>query len=120
MNICSLWRNGTHYGWSCITPYDDRKPVIGYFDEGVPETADWEIKFMVEHGIDVQAFCWYGDNSAGPLKTPYWGAQLHDAFMYAEYSDYMYYCLQWETSATDEFGSGQFRNYVIPYWIENY
>ena len=120
MNICSLWRNGTHYGWSCITPYDDRKPVIGYFDEGVPETADWEIKYMVEHGIDVQAFCWYGDASSGPLKTPYWGAQLHDGFMYAEYSDYMYYCLQWETSATDEFGSAQFRNYVIPYWFENY
>jgi len=120
MNICSLWRNGTHYGWSCITPYDDRKPVIGYFDEGVPETADWEIKYMVEHGIDVQAFCWYGDNGAGPLKTPYWGAQLHDGFMYAEYSDYMYYCLQWETSATDEFASPQFRNYVIPYWFENY
>ena len=120
MNICSLWRNGTHYGWSCITPYDDRKPAIGYFDEGVPETADWEIKYMVEHGIDVQAFCWYGDNGAGPIKTPSWGAQLHDGFMYAEYSDYMYYILQWETSATVKFGSGQFRNYVIPYWFENY
>ena len=120
MNICSLWRNGTHYGWSCITPYDDRRPVIGYYDEGVPETADWEIKFMVEHGIDVQSFCWFGDNGAGPLKTPSWGEQLHEAFMYAEYSNYMYYVLQWETSGTTRFGSSQFRNYVIPFWFENY
>ena len=120
MNICSLWRNGTHYGWSCITPYDDRRPVIGYYDEGVVETADWEIKYMVEHGIDVQSFCWFGDNSAGPLKTPSWGEQLHDAFMYAEYSDYMYYVLQWETSGTQQFNAGQFRNYVIPFWFENY
>ncbi len=120
MNICSLWRNGTHYGWSCITPYDDRKPVIGYYDEGVAETADWEIKYMVEHGIDVQSFCWFSDSSSGPLKTPKEGEQLHNGFMYAEYSNYMYYVLQWETSASAKCTSSQFRNYVIPFWFENY
>lgn len=120
MNICSLWRNGIHYGWACITPYNDRKPVMGYYDEGVPETADWEIKYMVEHGVDVQAFCWYGDSSSGPLKTPEWSSQLHDGYMYSKYSDYMYYCLMWETSGSKPVSSSQFRNYVIPYWFENY
>ena len=64
INVCSLWKNGSHYGWHCITPYDDRQPVLGYYDEGSAETADWEIKYMTEHGIDFQAFCVfvYGKN----------------------------------------------------------
>ncbi len=120
VNVCSLWRNGTHYGWACITPYDEPTPVLGYYDEGNPETADWEIKYMVEHGIDVQAFCWYGDVSSGAIKTPNWSEQLHDGYMYAKYSDYMKYVIQWETSASKNTSSEQFRNYVVPYWFENY
>ena len=120
VNICSLWRNGTHYGWACITPYDEPSPILGYYDEGVPEMADWEIKYMVEHGIDVQAFCWYGDVSNGPIKKPYLGEQLHDGYMYAKYSNYMKYVIQWETSASKGATSSQFRNYVVPYWFENY
>ncbi len=121
MNICSLWRNnGTHYGWACITPYDANKPVLGYYDEGNPETADWEIKYMVEHGIDVQALCWYSDASNGPLKNPRYNYQLHDGIQQAKYEDYMKYCLIWEVSNSDKANSDQFRNYVIPYWFENY
>ena len=28
VNVCSLWRNGDHYGWACITPYDEPRPVL--------------------------------------------------------------------------------------------
>ena len=120
LNICSLWRNGTHYGWHCITPFDEPTPVLGYYDEGVPETADWEIKFMVEHGIDFQAFCWYSDVKMGPLKEPRNGEQLHNGYQYAKYSDYMKYCLLFEVANGAHFDSQQFRNYVIPFWFENY
>ena len=120
MNVCSLWRNGVTDSWACISPYDDHSPLIGYFDEGIPETADWEIKQMVDHGIDVQAFCWYGSSGSGPMKYPSHSAQLHEGYMYAKYSDYMKYCLIWETSSATGFSSGQFRNYIIPYWFENY
>ncbi len=119
LNICSLWRNGTHFGWHCISPYDEPKPVLGYYDEGVPETADWEIKYMVEHGIDFQAFCWYCDTSSGPLKEPRNGEQLHNAYQYAKYSDYMKYCILIEAKSNG-FNSEQFRNHVVPYWFENY
>ncbi len=120
MNICSLWRNGTHFGWACITPFDERKPVLGYYDEGVPETADWEIKYMVEHGIDVQAFCWFHEVKTGPIKTPRNSEQLHNGYMYAEYSDYMYYTLLWEAQNSSGIDSTQFRTNVVPYWFENY
>lgn len=33
MNVCSLWRNGEHTGWATITPYEDIRPVLGYYDE---------------------------------------------------------------------------------------
>ena len=120
LNICSLWRNGTHYGWACITPYDEPSPVLGYYDEGLPETADWEIKYMVDHGIDFQAFCWYTDVVEGALKHPRQSEQLHNGFQYAKYSDYMKYCLILETKGSKAFDSEQFRNYIIPYWFENY
>ena len=53
INVCSLWQEGTHWGWATVTPHESL--VLGYYDEGIPETADWEIKYMVEHGIDFQA-----------------------------------------------------------------
>ncbi len=120
-NVCSLWKDdSTHFGWAVITPYDENKPVLGYYDEGSPESADWEIKFMVEHGIDAQAFCWYaGGVQEGPIKTPRLSSQLHDGYQLSRYEDYMKYCIIWEASGT-KFKPEQFRNYVIPYWFENY
>ncbi len=121
INVCSLWRNGTHFGWACISPYDDAEPILGYYDEGVPETADWEIKYMVEHGIDFQAFCWYAENSNSPIKEPRNAAQLHDGYMYAEYSDAMKYCLIWEAAnAARPKDMNAWKQYFVPYFMENY
>ncbi len=120
LNICSLWKNGEHWGWACITPYDEPKPVLGYYDEGTPESADWEIKYMVEHGIDFQAFCWYADNANAPIKEPRNGDQLHEGYMYAKYSDYMKYTIIWEAANSAHFKADAFREHVIPFWFENY
>ena len=120
MDACSLWINGSHRGWACISPFDEPKPVLGYYDEGIPETADWEIKYMVEHGVDFQALCWYSDVTSGPLKKPTYSDQLHEGYMYAKYSDYMDYALIWEALSGKRFNAETFRNYVIPYWFENY
>ncbi len=120
MNICSLWRNGTHFGWGVVSAYDEPTPLLGFYDEGNPESADWEIKWMVEHGIDVQAFCWYADTSTAPLKFPNNSQQLHHGYMYSEYSDYMYYVIIWEAAGTNKLTSQQFRTNTVPYWFENY
>ena len=119
INVCSLWENGSHWGWATVTPHDDLKPVLGYYDEGLPETADWEIKYMVEHGIDFQAFCWYAGYSNSPLKS---GAKhLDNAFLNAKYSDQMKFCLLWEAAnGARPADSAAFRNYYVPFWIENY
>ena len=121
MNICSLWSYESTHGWLTISPYEDFRPILGYYDEGSPECADWEIKMMVEHGIDFQAFCWYADQSNAPLRYPSNMLQLNEGYMYAKYSDMMNYCLIWEAAnGRHPSGSEAFRKYFVPYWIEHY
>ena len=121
LNVCSLWAYTSNHGWSCVTPYEEYRPVLGYYDEGSPETADWEIKFLTEHGVDFQAFCWYADNANGPLKTTRNSIHLHDGYMNARYSDRMKYCIIWEAAnGAHPADSNAFRSYFVPFWIENY
>jgi len=121
MNICSLWINGEHYGWGCVSPYEDITPVLGYYDEGIPECADWENKFMAEHGIDFQAFCWYASETNAPMKSTRLASQLDEAYLHSKYGDDVKFCLLWEAAnASRPANSAAFRNYFVPYWIENY
>lgn len=100
MNICNLWRNGQHWGWDNISPYDENKPLLGFYDEGLTEVSDWEIKFMAEHGIDFQLVCWY-HSAENPMKTFYSSTPnaLFRGFMNAKYSDdYGKFALLWEAA----------------------
>src|ERR1039458_3507394 len=54
-----------------IDPYRaQRRPYLGWYDEGNPEETDWEIKWQVEHGIGFEQHCWYRPNNAvnHPIK----------------------------------------------------
>ncbi len=120
INMCSLWRTGNHIGWDCITAFPETKPVIGYYDEGIPEVADWEIKFMVENGINQQYYCWYlGQYRNGPIKKSRLSDALVDGFMNAKYSDMMQFGLIFEAAATPE-SPESFKRYIVPFWIENF
>ena len=119
VNVCSLWNNDTHYGWNLITPFEE--PYLGYYDEGNPEAADWEIKYMVEHGIDFQMVCWYAETHSAPLKKPYLSEYLHDGFQNAKYSEYMKYALLVECkNAEMPTSQEEWQQYYVPYFIENY
>jgi len=120
MNVCSLWVTGDfHKSWASVSAYDDKKPVLGYYDEGIIETADWEIKFLLEHGVDFQMFCWYPNTNSAPLK-PSHASHLHDAFMNAKYSDMTKFAIIWEASGTNPANVASFKNFYAPYIIENY
>ena len=121
VNACSLWRNdGTHYGWAPITPHE--RPVLGYYDEGSPEAADWEIKYLVEHGVVYQSVCWFVGESNAPLKSYPNVKHFHDGFMNAEYSHMMKYFINFEvnTNMVRPAGSEAWRKYFVPAIIENY
>ena len=121
MNMCSLWHTGSHIGWDCISPYPEIKPALGYYDEGLPEVADWEIKFMLEHGVDFQLYCWYASESNAPLKTTGLSEAIHDGYFNCKYSDMSRFALLWEAAnARHPAGSEAFRRYFVPYWIEQF
>jgi hypothetical protein len=119
---CSLWREGQHLGWDRINPYPERVPLLGFYDEGSPEQADWEIKWMAEHGINFQMYCWYRPTGSEgkPIKEPRLGAALHDGYFNAKYSDKADFMIMWEASSSKVSGSEDFRNNVVPYWMEYY
>ncbi len=117
MNVCSLWSNGSHYGWACITPFDDPQPVLGYYDEGSTETADWEIKYLVEHGIDFQAFCLFFYH-AEPFNL---SNHLFNGFMNAKYSDMSEFCILLEAANGDSPATVEdWKERWVPYIIENF
>ncbi|MGN1121297.1 MAG: stalk domain-containing protein, partial [Eubacteriales bacterium] len=121
MNVCNLWRNGYHWGWDNISPYDDNRPVLGWYDEGLPEVADWEIKFMVEHGVDFQLLCWYHSGES-PMKTFYGSTPkaLFQGFMNAEYSDeYGKFALLWEAANGQKPQNlDDFKARFVDFWVE--
>jgi hypothetical protein len=122
MQTCPLWREGHHYGWDPINPYPERTPYMGFYDEGNPETADWEIKWMVEHGVDFQLACWFKPQggAGNPIKDPWLGNAINDGYMNSQYGDQMKFAIVWENAVSQLSGSSDFRNNLVPYWIETY
>ena len=120
MSVCSLWREGTHYGWDCITPYEEATPVLGFYDEGNPEVADWEIKMLVEHGYDFQHFCWYVGNATDGIKEPRLGDALHNGYFNAKYSHMQDFMIMWENNGYSFKTVDDFKTKVWDYWCDWY
>lgn len=122
INMCSLWREGSHRGWEAVSAYEDKRLYLGFYDEGIPEVADWEIKYMLEHGIGIQHLCWYSPtvDLQAPIKKPIMSSALHDGFFNAKYSDMMKFCIMWENTKQDVKDLEQFKKYVWNYWAEYY
>lgn len=118
MNICSLWREGSHYGWDCITPFPENKPLLGYYDEGITETADWELKWMAEHGLDFQLYCWYTSENAKPIMKTMLSEEIHYGHMLAKYSDKVKIALLWEADTGKPSCFEDVRDYFVPYFID--
>ncbi len=122
LNICSLWHQGQHRGWEAVSAFADKEPVLGYYDEGLTELADWEIKYMVEHGIEVQHLCWYcpSNDINVPIKKSRMNDALHDGFFNAKYSDMMKFTFMWENSGQNVKNLEQFEKYIWNYWVDYY
>ena len=124
MNVCWLWRDQqSGEGWDATSPFSEFDPYLGLFDEGLRETADWELKWMAEHGIDFVHVCWYcpsADIQAPIKEMRHSYAALHDGYMMAEYSDLVDFCIMWENNAQDCYSFEQFRDYIWNYWCEYY
>lgn len=119
MLMYSMWREGIHYGWDRISPYDDRTPYLGYYTEGQTEVADWEIKWQKEHGIDYQVYPFPLADSDAPIKRAKRSEALEDGFLESEFD--MDFAMLWSSVTTSNLKNVEnFKTCHVPYWIEYY
>lgn len=121
MLMYSMWREGFHFGWDRMSPYDERTPYMGYYTEGLAETADWETKWLAEHGVNFQIFTFSSVPRSvdAPIKKPTRSQALIDGLLVGKYK--MDFCIMWSTPNEQTIrGLEDFKNNILPYWVENY
>ena len=121
LQSCNLWVEGEHFGYDWLTDWEERTPILGYYDEISTESADWELKFKIEHGIDFELYCWYRptDGAGQPIKMARNSKALHEGYMNAEYSNQMQFAITWESGSGGQ-DLADFKENIVPYWIEQY
>ena len=102
--------------WQCIRDIAPiRKPVLGWYDEGNPECADWQIKWAVENGIKYFSVDWYW--SAGGRHLEHW---LHNAYMKSKYRQHLKWCMMWANHNAPNTHSEADQRAVTQYWLDHY
>ena len=101
--------------WQPLQRFPERRPVLGWYREGDPEVADWQIKWAVEHGINFFLYDWYWDRGARHLEHG-----LHDAYFKARYRHLLKFCLLWANHNPAHTSTQEDCLAVARYWIENY
>ncbi len=92
----------------------ERKPVLGWYDEGNPECVDWQIKWAVEHGMKYFLVDWYW--SAGGRSLEHWV----NAYKKARYRGYLKWAMMWANhNAAGSHSEEDFRK-VAKFWVDNY
>ncbi|RLD11814.1 MAG: hypothetical protein DRI44_02740, partial [Chlamydiae bacterium] len=76
--------------WRLIAKYPKPRPVLGFYDDSLPEVNDWHIKWAVEAGISFFVFDWYWN--AGETRL---ARTLNVGFLNAKYTDMMKFCIHW-------------------------
>lgn len=125
MQACTLWREGTHLGWAAIDREEMyvRKPILGWYDEGTPEVADWEIKFAVDHGINNFMYCWYRNNTGpGPIYNSGLSDELWDGIFQSKYRDDISFSLMYTNNdpLPSSYSYSDLMDNLMPYWIETF
>ena len=127
-----MWREGIHYGWDLISPYEhEREPYLGYYTGGSPEVADWNLKWWAEHGFDhvIYPFVRPAINEAGGQPSfSVRGEELHDGYMNARYNNKVDFAIMLTNPLEEQFtdASGNVTNAeewianVLPYLTEQY
>ena len=117
----NMWREGSHFGWDRLSPYEERKPYLGWYTEGSTEVADWDIKWLKEHGFDYQVFVYAGvqQKAAAPIKRAARADALVDGFLNSQYD--MDFAIMWSRLSEETLkGYDNFVENVVPYWVEHF
>ncbi|HPA16331.1 MAG TPA: glycoside hydrolase family 99-like domain-containing protein [Verrucomicrobiae bacterium] len=85
----SEWKN-------CIAKQPAPRPLLGFYDDSLPEVNDWHIKWALEHGVSFFAFDWYWNAGEKRLSR-----SLEQGFLKAKYADRMKFCIHWCNHSLD-------------------
>ncbi|MDR0337361.1 MAG: glycoside hydrolase family 99-like domain-containing protein, partial [Planctomycetaceae bacterium] len=101
--------------WARIyNTYPERKPVLGWYDEGNPEVIDWQIKWSVENGIQYYLVDWYWHK--GNQHNDHW----IKGFQKAKYKSMFKWAMMWANHNAAGSHSEEDQRAVTKFWIENY
>ncbi len=101
--------------WFVLEGFPERKPLLGYYREGDPMVAEWQVKWARAHGIGFFIFDWYW--SAGERSLEH---HLHDAFLKSESGRQFPFCLLWANHNPPGSTSEADLLAVTRYWIDHY
>jgi len=76
--------------WRLIAKTPAPRPLLGFYDDSLPEVNDWHIKWALEHGISYFAFDWYWNAGEHRLMRT-----LERGFLKARYARLMQFCIHW-------------------------
>jgi len=121
---CPLWNYESRPGcWDPIKKYPERKPVLGWYNEGDPEVTDWEIKYAVEHGISFFVECWFREKNNAGKPVEYTLGHWLDSLPQARYRDSIKFVILWENLNNISSGIESEKDLMenlMPFWIDNY
>ncbi len=107
------WRD--YAAWSVLDAFPNRRPLLGYYNDGDPEVNDWQITWALDHGIGFLIYDWYWQQGHRHHEEG-----LHDGFLKARYCDRMKFCLLWANHNQPKTSSYDDLMNVTKYWIDNY
>lgn len=102
-----------------ISKVSKPRPVLGFYDDSMPEVNDWHIKWAREAGISWFAFDWYWNAGEKRLSRT-----LEKGFLKSRYCDQMQFCINWCNHGLDykkplDFSPAAMEE-VIRYCADNY
>jgi len=101
--------------WAPLRDYPERQPLLGWYREGSPEVADWQIKWALEHGINFFLYDWYWDRGHRHLEHG-----IHDGLFHARYQNLIKFCLLYANHNPQGSHSPEDFEKLTRFWIENY
>ena len=119
---CPLWEADQIDLWRGVVRHPERLPALGIYAQEMPEVAEWEAKWALEHGISFFVYCWYRDGQGGAVRTRF-GRGLHDGLFKSRVNGTMKFSLLWENQARGRggvAGETDLLDNLVPYWIEHY
>jgi hypothetical protein len=80
----------TYSHWELVARFANPRPVLGFYDESLPEVNDWHINWALEAGVSWFAFDWYYYGGECRLERA-----LEEGFLKARYTNQMKFCIHW-------------------------